>query len=284
MGLIGFVVVSTFSSSFPASKPLLVLSLLIYGGCALACYPVVLELVVETQFPAPEATASGLVFLVGQIVGAALLIIGDSLATTLSDKDKDENKCNGSVTATAGYYRGVDFGNRSFGVGADIGDSSEDAQASVPRDMTWANAFLCGVAALSAIVFMFFRADYVRTRAEEQNAAVKAENLYGLVDANANGTANANDANSNGGANAINANANSAANAIDANANIAANTIDANANGAVNVVDVDEKDSNGGVKLRSIKRIDSITIQADEKDAYRGEQRMVGCENKGFKR
>ena len=61
----------------------------------MTCYPLTLELVVETQYPAPEATASGLVFFVGQIVGAVTMPVANLLATSASAADLEINTCGG---------------------------------------------------------------------------------------------------------------------------------------------------------------------------------------------
>ena len=61
LGLIGYSAASTFSSSSSSSTPssaLILTSLLIFGGFGLAACPLILELVVETQYPAPEATGT----------------------------------------------------------------------------------------------------------------------------------------------------------------------------------------------------------------------------------
>ena len=170
-----------------------------YGGCALTCYPLTLELVVETQFPAPEATAAGLVFLVGQIVGAATLIIADLLAREPSTEDLRSNTCGldgafgGSIgemlesgidggfggdideNGTRGRFpQNLSYATESINTLYDnstqlINNDSPEENPFPPRDLTYSNVFLCVVASISCCIFtLMFRADYVRTREEKK--------------------------------------------------------------------------------------------------------------------
>ena len=119
----------------------------------MTCYPLTLELVVETQYPAPEATASGLVFFVGQIVGAVTMPVANLLATSASAADLEINTC---------------------GRGGRNGESGDGDLSSTiePRDFTWTNVFLCALASISCCaLILFFRADYVRTRVEKKSQA-----------------------------------------------------------------------------------------------------------------
>ena len=174
LGLIGFSITTTYTAATPFIPTLLLLSLLLYGGCALTCYPLTLELVVETQFPAPEATAAGLVFLVGQIVGAITLIVGDLLATPATAFDLARSTCEGGGSSAGYGGSGAGYGGSGAGQGNSLGlnaSPSPPSGALAPRDLSLTNVFLCALASASCCLFVLgLHADYVRSRVEKRGA------------------------------------------------------------------------------------------------------------------
>ena len=157
----------------------MLISLLIFGGFGLATTPLILELVVETHYPAPEATAAGAIFLFGQIVGAVIITLSPILAVPASAADVTNNRCKG---VSAGNIGGL-FGAITSGIKVNDGDLSKElelapAPAQDLMDMKWWNAALSVLAALSCCIFVvFFRADYVRTKIEQKEAAKKILNF-----------------------------------------------------------------------------------------------------------
>jgi hypothetical protein len=89
LGLFAF----TAAANYQNEMALVAISICTFGGFALAAYPILLELGVECTFPVPEATSSGLIFLLGELIALVGMELGEAVATEISAADKAVQKC-----------------------------------------------------------------------------------------------------------------------------------------------------------------------------------------------
>nr|XP_002123744.1 solute carrier family 49 member A3 [Ciona intestinalis] len=110
----------------------------LFGFFGIPVYPVGNELAVETTYPVGEATSSGVVFMSGQLQGIVLVLVLQSIGTTIPVNERNNSKC------------------------------TSDNLGDIPvLDMSVPVYVMLGYAGLVAIVYVvFFRTPYKRLNAE----------------------------------------------------------------------------------------------------------------------
>ncbi|KAG1681803.1 Solute carrier family 49 member A3 [Nymphon striatum] len=139
------------------------LSCCLVGFFGFAAYPVGLELGVECSYPVPEATSSGIIIVLGQILGVLLVQIMTALRENLSSYDLQFATCVvGSSSST----------NSSV-------PASSVSSAIKAYDMTIPGLIFAGfLSIITVILVIFFKTDYKRLNAETANKTQNASTIY----------------------------------------------------------------------------------------------------------
>lgn len=131
---------------YPGIKAAVGTCIALFGLFGLSLYPVCNELAVECTFPVSEGTSSGILFIMGQIIGVVMLLVSQAIA---------------SASPVNTEYQRCEQAKQKYGV--------------EPYDYTYALLFMAIIISLCTISMVsFFRCTYRRLKAEEE---LVAENI-----------------------------------------------------------------------------------------------------------
>jgi MFS transporter, FLVCR family, MFS-domain-containing protein 7 len=139
----------------------LIFSFALAGFFGLPLLPVCMDMAVEVVYPIPEATSTGLLFIAGQLVGIALIVIYPSMAT-----DVDKNSYVYQYVQTCDP---VDHGSIFSNATTTLSPSAQILQIVDYKNPLYAQTALYVVVAIFFIIF--FKCPYLRLKMEQEHKA-----------------------------------------------------------------------------------------------------------------